>query len=58
MKEYRAVLVSPDGDCAETTGDLDEVIIWAEKYRQLFGGEFELNIRQIEGGEGGCIGIT
>jgi hypothetical protein len=61
MKEpdYRAVIKSPDGDCAETTGKLFEVIKWAEKFTAFLSDGFDVDINKMEeGSESGCIGIT
>ena len=58
-QDYRAVIKSPDGDVAETTGPLMEVIRWAEKFVWFMSDGYELSVKQIqEGGDDGCIGIT
>ena len=56
---YRAVLRTCDGDCAETTGTLDEVIKWTAQYKLFLDTDTEIEIWKLEeGSEPGCIGIT
>ena len=58
-REYRAVVRGPDGDCAEATGPLMDVIQWVEKFVLFLTDGFEVSVDQIrEGSENGCIGIT